>query len=378
MKVQNVISNFRIELIRRKLKGHPLLYTILRNGHVVIDGIRFFPHRVKMGYLYRKKLNLLSNDRKRVWYLCVPIHNNLGDYAQYLCILKWIRECFQSREIIEIPTIPLRFDYWNVFSILKKYVKSGDVIVFQSGYTSTDLHEDEYVHRKVVRYFVDNKILFLPQTVKYSSEEQAKKTALIYNSHQHLLFIARDGVSYNIALKHFVNTKIKLLPDIVTTLIGTYSCNSVKRGVFFCLRHDSEKRYSDSCIKNTFSPLRSEFDEWGDTTLSSGEKCDENVLFAQIDRFARHKVTITDRFHGTIFSLIASTPVVVLETVDHKVSEGANWFIESYPQYIRKVSTIESAYNEAEKLLQSNLMPIRGDYFYKTYYAPLVNDLNKL
>lgn len=377
MKVQDLFSSIRIELIRKKLKGYPKLYTFLRNGHVVIDSIRYFPYRFKLGYQYRTKLSSLSNDRK-IWYLCVPIHNNLGDYAQYVCISKWIRECFQDWNVIEIPTIPLRFDYWNVFSILKKIVNTEDIIVFQSGYTSTDLHEDEYVHRKVVKCFVNNKIIFLPQTVKYSSEEQGKKTALIYNHHHHLLFIARDVVSYKTALNFFVNVRIKLLPDIVTTLIGSNSFNSIKRGIFFCLRHDSEKRYSDFTINNIFLPLSSEFDEWGDTTLSSGESCNEQVLFEQINRFARHKVTITDRFHGTIFSLIASTPVVVLETIDHKVSEGANWFIESYPQYIRKVSTVESAYKEAEKLMKSELEPICGDYFYQTYYAPLVNDLKKL
>ena len=249
---------------------------------------------------------------------------------------------------------------------------------FQSGYTSTDLHDDEKVHRIIVKSFPNNRIVFFPQTVKYSSEKEAFKTAKIYNAHKHILFMARDNHSYKTATTYFTGVRVKLMPDIVTTLIGTSVPKQERKGVFYCIRHDSEKMFSDVQIKQTFSSLRTDNDEWGDTTLAKNEQCTPQVIDSIISHFSRYKLIVTDRFHGTIFSLVASTPVIVIPTIDHKVLEGADWFLDLYPQTIVKVNSLEEAYVKASEMIDSTPEIIQETYFKKHYYDALITTIEKL
>ena len=254
-------------------------------------------------------------------------------------------------------------------------MNSDDVFIFQSGYTSSDLHDDEKVHRKIAKDFKDNLIIFFPQTVHYSTDKEAKKTAELYNSHKKILFLTRDQMSYEMAKKYFENIKIMLYPDIVTTMIGTYKIQNQEKkdGILFCIRSDSEKLYSDTELKTAFSDLQVNNIKWIDTTLKKGEKCDLKVLQSYIEIFSKYKLVITDRFHGTIISLIAKTPVIVLRTTDHKVSEGAKWFTEIFPEYIYRADDLSEAVVAAKKMYTK--MP-KGDiipYFKDEYYDKLVD-----
>ena len=305
------------------------------------------------------------------------IEGDIGDYAQYCCIKKWLKENYNQREIIEIPSSPIGHDYCGVMSELKKKISIEDIIVFQSGYTSSNTHDDEIVHRKIINSFKENKVVFFPQTVKYTSLKQAQKTAKIYNNHKHILFIARDMVSYNIAKKYFKKVKLLMMPDIVTTMIGTRKYNHKRKGILFCIRHDSEKEYLDAEIKQAFKEMCSNDDEWNDTTLSEGEKCSEETLNEIIEKFSKHSLVVTDRFHGTIFSLIASTPVIVLKTSDHKVSEGAEWFLDLYKNVIKKSNDLENALYYSKLLLKSKTNTLKP-YFKEKYYDHLKEEIDSI
>lgn len=359
-------------MIRDYLRKKPILYSTIRTMHIYIMNIVYFPKRLVKSIIFQKELLSHFKEGPKVWYFCVPVHNNLGDYAQYCCIKEWLSKNYPDRAVIEIPTAPIRYDYIGMTKKLKKLIDSNDLIVFQSGYTSSNLHEDELVHRKIVSRF-DNKILFFPQTVKYSSEKEAKKTAIIYNQHENLTFMARDKVSYETAKKYFYKTKVILVPDIVTTKIGKAKYTNNRVGIVFCIRHDSEKKYSDKLIKTIFSEISSNEDIWTDTTLNHGEQCSENLIEEKIEQFSKHKLTITDRFHGTILSLAASTPVIVLKTTDHKVTEGAEWFKNVIPKYIRVAENIEEAYKMAKQMLEEQFDNINEPYFEQKYYDNLKN-----
>ena len=356
-------------MVRKILKKSPILYNIVRKIHIIVSSVLNFPKRLGLSLKYKKEISRIQSTKtKKIWFLCVPIHNNLGDYAQYNCIKKWIQEKYPTRMVIEVPTIPIRYDFCGILKLLKKKINKGDLIIFQSGYTSSDLHPDEIVHRKIVNNFKDNVIVFFPQTVKYSCETEAKKTAHIYNNHNYLFFLVRDEVSYEIAKKYFYKTKILLMPDIVTSLIGTKQYDCERKGIIFCIRNDSEKKYRDNLIKEKFKNLISDCDEWTDTTLEKNEKCSSVVLDNKIQQFACHKLTITDRFHGTILSLVASTPVIVLKTTDHKVIGGAQWFKNVYPDYIKIADNIEEAVKMAEAIQRNVYKTIDYPYFKKEYY----------
>jgi hydroxyethylthiazole kinase-like uncharacterized protein yjeF len=121
---------------------------------------------------------------------------------------------------------------------------------------------------------------------------------------------------------------VQLYPDIVTTLIGSMPNTSERDGVLLCIRNDSEKKYTDDEIKQLKNKLQEAglFCEVADTNSNLPLKeliaNFSSELEKTLDFFARHKVVITDRYHGTIFSMISNTPVIVIATNDHKVKTG--------------------------------------------------------
>lgn len=76
--------------------------------------------------------------------------------------------------------------------------------------------------------------------------------------------------------------------------------------------------------------------------------------------------------YGTIFSLIASTPVIVLQTTDHKVTTGADWFKGIYDDYVFVAQDLQDAHRIAEEILQrpDAAKPLTP-YFADNYYAKL-------
>ena len=56
---------------------------------------------------------------------------------------------------------------------------------------------------------------------------------------------------------YFDNSRIKLYPDIVTTLIGNIRFDGDRDGVLVCKRIDGEKLYSDSDSKEMMNQLKS-------------------------------------------------------------------------------------------------------------------------
>lgn len=367
-------------MLRNILRRMPVLYSFARTIRIMAVNVYMFPKRFRINKVTKAKIDALNDfNGIRIWYLCVPVHNNLGDYAQYRCILNWINEFYSGCQCVEIPTAPLCYDYVGVINAIKSKMKKNDIIVFQSGYTSSNLHPDEKVHRRIVRIFRNNSIIFFPQTVRYSNNYEAKKTAYIYNNHKHLTFLARDEKSFSIANSLFNNVNIYLYPDIVTSLIGTTEIKKSKErdGILFCIRDDSEKYYSDNAIMKQFSELcEKNKNKWLDTTLNKGEKCDNKIFEKYIYEFSKYKLVITDRFHGTIFSLISGTPVIVLKTSDHKVSEGANWFLNVYPDMICKAENLEDANKKALRLLNNKKYVEVEPYFKHKYYDKLKSLIN--
>ena len=88
------------------------------------------------------------------------------------------------------------------------------------------------------------------------------------------------------------------------------------------------------------------------------EKLIRNVL----KEFSSYQVVVTDRYHGTIFSQVENTPVVVLSSADHKLSSGVKWFPkEKFGMNIYFANDLEEAYS-----LTNDILKREG----KVYYNP--------
>ncbi len=326
--------------------------------------------------------NLKNADisKRTIYYLGIPAHNNLGDLAQGVCIRAWIKKNYSECTVVEIETNALVNTKFSVLNKLKVMYKKNDLIIFQSGYTTTDLGGyADIMHKAVIGVLPEAHYLMMPQTIFFQSEERKKQTAQVYSTAKNMLFLARDRVSYDAACNMFKGIRIELYPDIVTTLIGKYSFDYERSGIMLCARNDGEKYYSEEQLQTLIDNCKSlgRVDR-SDTTKDIARKKivqnAERYINAEIDTFAHYKLTITDRYHGTILSLAAGTPVIIIKTTDHKVVTGADWFKGVYSNYVYVAEDLDDAYVLAKKILAKDLSHRLDTYFENEYYDKLKGD----
>ncbi len=324
-----------------------------------------------------------NQSEKKIWYFCAAIHNNLGDLAQRYCIEKWIDENYPNLSTIIIPTKAVEYIGSKIISELKNKINVQDIIIFQSGYTMSDVHPDDNVRKLILSNFKKNQYIIFPQTVLYNNVKKIKKMQKAFDNTEKMCLIARDTVSQENIKKYFNINNSKLYPDIVTTLIGTKQYNNKRSGICVCVRNDGEKYYDDKEINKLIERLK-KIDNNIDLTDTNCAKLDvvnhniiEKEIFKKIEEFSKYKVIITDRFHGTIFSLIAGTPVIVIKTNDHKVATGINWFKNVYDDYVNYCEDINDVPKIVEKYYGKELNHILAPYFKKEYYDKLKKEIRE-
>lgn len=324
------------------------------------------------------RLLALTPADKRIFYLGITAHVNLGDLGQHYCILKWIQENYPDYSLVQFEADPVVYQKYDFIQRIKKVYRPQDIILFQSGYTTQDLGGyHNLMHEMVVEAMPDARILMLPQTVYFRKEENKRHTAAILNTAHKMLFLARDYVSFETAKQMMPDIKVMAYPDIVTTLIGTLHFNNERNGICLCTRNDGEKLYA----KEEIDELEKKFlvdgvrvqqkDTQSNATITQIRSNLKKYIEAEIESYSHFKVTITDRYHGTIFSLCAGTPVIIIKTTDHKVTTGADWFKGVYDEYVYVANDLEDAYQKAKDMMLKDLDNKLLPYFKTEYYDKL-------
>lgn len=347
------------------------------NIRVWLGKMRRLPNQIIQDKKVVDEIKKTSTNQKTIFYFGVPEHSNLGDMAQYFCIRTYIGKYFPDYQIQEIFTRNYLDNTFGLRDYLKNRISKDDLIFCQSGYCTQDIGgREDLMHQAVILDYPKNRIVILPQTVFFQDEKRRKQASKVYSSHKNLLFLARDQVSFELAEEMFNGIQIGLYPDIVTTLIGHYEHSNERKGVLFCIRNDSEKYYSDSQIQDLMCFFEKDtFVDKLDTTIRK-EPSDirnhiQKILEDYFEKFSRYKLIITDRYHGTIFSLIANTPVVVIKTKDHKVKTGIDWFKGCYDDQVFFAETLEQAKVIGEKILQRRSYLKNEALFEEKYYSRL-------
>lgn len=335
------------------------------------------PYQIIKDY---KIVNSIRNKNiagRKIYYFGVPEHSNLGDMAQCYCIRRYFKKFFPEYTVVEILTRNYLDNCFGLRNYLNTAIRPNDLIFFQSGYCTQDLGgREDLMHQAVIRDFPDNILVMFPQTVYFKSEKRKEQASKVYDAHRRLYFLARDEISYAYAKDMFPHITIECYPDIVTSLIGHYMYSFDRQGILFCIRNDSEKYYTDEEIEKLKLKFQGvEKCERLDTSLHiSPEKMQKNLqiyLEDFIQKFARYKLIITDRYHGTIFSLVANTPVIVIKTSDHKVKTGVDWFKDVYHDQVCFAETLDDAYILADRILKEHKYNQNVSYFEQMYYAKL-------
>ena len=299
----------------------------------------------------------------------VPCHSNAGDQAQSYCIELWIKQHYPKHKIRMYDSLNMLYTQYELLDRLK--------IFLHSGYHTTDLYMlEEDLQRRVIQAFPRHRIIILPQTVNYTTEEEKNNSIRIYNAHKDVFLFCRDAVSYQSAQELFPACRLFLYPDIVTSLIGRRQYHQPRKGILLCLRNDIEAVLTEQDRQDMIRQL-SAIDEVSvtDTTLDIAPEAFSGNRAAILEdlwkTYAGYRAVITDRYHGTIFSLIAATPVLVLPSSDHKLKSGVDWFPESYRDYVKYVPDTARLTDEVQNIYQTDYDYCLPPYFEEQYYNQL-------
>lgn len=337
--------------------------------------------RARMRVFMEGALFMLPGRRPCVFLFGVPFHSNLGDHAQTYCLLKWIEKYLPNYQVfITMLTTasPARL------RMIRRVFRKGDILMCHSGYHMTDLYNEKSVYEKIATMFPEETVRIMPQTIHFMNEVNAKACAAVFNDHGKSILLCRDSYSYESAQSLFAKCQTHLYPDIVTSQIGVFPVEQTanREGVLFCMRNDKEAFYSKEQIANLRLKVEQHYPtRMSDTTINlSPREIARNrhkILAETFADMAKSRVVVTDRYHGTIFSLISNTPVIVLSSTDHKLSSGVQWFPESFREHVFYAQNLDDVPFIVEQIMKKELPSPLPPYFEEVYYGrKLLKTLN--
>lgn len=270
-----------------------------------------------------------GSGRERIVVALAADYGNLGDVAITEAQVRFLSMYFPGKEIVEWPisrTLPNLRAYGRALG-------AADVITLVGGGNTGDRYDDiEFLRELTVRRFDGIRIVGFPQSVDFSRTKYGRfawsLARKVYRSSARLVLVARDERS-GARMSKLVGREVNVAPDVVLMLEP--SVPSVERsGILVALRSDGESVFSVPDRAELLERLRTmSYVRTTDTHIGPRKVYIQDragVLNEVWLQFARAEVVVTDRLHGMIFCAITSTPCVVLDNADGKISEFyATW-----------------------------------------------------
>ena len=170
-------------------------------------------------------------------YVDLPYYANVGD----VLIWEGTNQFFKRNHITVVYS-----GSWDTFDF--RPIPEEIPIVMQGGGNFGDIWEPPQQFRlSIIKRYPKNRIIILPQTVYYYSEQRIKEDAIIFSSHSNLTICVRDTNSFNLVRKYFKNNVI-CLPDmafcIPTKKIRKFGKKTKLGAYLFLKRSDKEYKFS--------------------------------------------------------------------------------------------------------------------------------------
>lgn len=276
-----------------------------------------------------------------------PNYSNIGDSAIYLGELEALKVIFRKNPklVAEISDICIsRVDScsWKGPIFLQGGGNFGDLWPWHQQF-----RED------VIRRFPGRKIIQLPQSIHFKSQENLEKAARVIDAHPDFVLMVRDRPSFDLAKTAF-KCDVRLVPDMAF-MMGPVQPTAPECDILCLIRTDQESRLGSGQIAASGAASRQVVD-WPEET-------DRRSLFERLPRVVRRqipprfqgyrpasvdayewlarqrvargfeilsrgKVVLTDRLHAHILSLLLGKPHVVLDNSYGKISN----FIAAWTQ----------------------------------------------
>lgn len=328
------------------------IYHFLCKNFFVFQGIKI----VRDYYHFYKKRNNTKIEllaEHGIVYLLAPAYSNLGDVAIFVKSIDYLKKYSD----IPIKAVLYSRQCTNKKKLLSLPLYNDDLIIIQGGGNMGAVYSsEEYLRQNIVKWFPENKILSMPQTVWFGTEKKnylLNRSRKIYSSHKNLAIFTRDLPSFEFCKENF-KCNIELCPDMVLSSVPERITEYHKnKKVMLCLRKDIEssldKEFSEK-IENYLSGNGYSFEYW-DTDDLSGRNIENKAerIYRMLQYFNQFQFVITDRYHGTILSYISKTPCIGLDNSYGKVKNGFVWFKNSnymfyaddFEQIVEKIEKVE-------------------------------------
>lgn len=291
--------------------------------------------KTDLGY---KLENIIGS--REVVYVDYPVHGNTGDLLILAGALQFFKE--KSIKIQNYDNI-----YAKKFTELKR-TSIDTPIVCHGGGNFGDLYPGHQKFREeLVSELSQHRIVAMPQSMHFSSNEAMERSAAIFRKHRNFHFCVRDKESYDFA--HLFTDNVHLLPDCAHMLWGKFKpALGGDRHMKF-LRKDIESTgisNSESVdwatlsdpgfykTQNFMQKLTKKVSRKPSTLMS---KAAFQIWMIEVRRtindayghFSTVDVVETDRLHGMIFSLLLQKKVIFNDNLVKKLSRYKNTWLEN-------------------------------------------------
>ncbi|MCI9487774.1 MAG: glycosyltransferase [Lachnospiraceae bacterium] len=290
-----------------------------------------------------------DGSKRKLFMFCAPDYANLGDHAIAYAEKKFIREKL-GMDVVEVPTRR----YEEAANIARHNINSDDLLLITGGgFLGSLWMNPESMTRRIIDEYPENRIIVMPQTLYWggsaTQQREAQYTRSIYQKHKRLTLFARDGVSFELMKQYYPECDIHQAPDMVLSVDWDEFIreDAKKQGLLLCLKSDKESILS--------AAQKQELVEIGERRVGS-VTCNNNMhshvilepfarygaLSEHLLKFQQARICVTDRLHGMLFCVITGTPCVVLNSCNHKLTEGYRWVKElQYIKFAKDVSEVD-------------------------------------
>ena len=266
-------------------------------------------------------------------YVDIPTHGNVGD----LLIMHGTLAFFRKKGLKPKTIAP-----HDAFD--PRWIAPGDVVVFHGGGNFGDLYPCFHqLRERIVHGHGENRIVILPQSLHFSSEDGMARSARIFRTHDDVHLCVRDRISMQLA-QQFTD-QVYLLPDMAHQLYPMPQGLMDAAGTLRISRVDDEA-IPDEAVGGTARVGAIHIDTLTDWPQFVGERERRIGLFRRfygaffrrgmgrmanriLSRlwiiysgwlvkdaarlFARHQTIVTDRLHGHILACLLDRRSIVLD-----------------------------------------------------------------
>ncbi|MGF9714792.1 polysaccharide pyruvyl transferase family protein [Paenibacillus naphthalenovorans] len=276
--------------------------------------------------------------KTEICYIDYPVHNNVGD----LLIMKGTEAFFRDNQY----KVKARLSCIN----FKKgmYIPKEWTIVLHGGGNLGDMYLQ---HQSLREYIIDNypehRIVILPQTIYFKSENEFNKTAVIFNRHKDLHVFVRDANNYEMAKKKFHKCFVYLCPDMAHHLWPMKPTGKAEKEELHFLRtdieinHSYQKDVSSTHDQKDWSTLLTPLDRKITRMFMKLHKMDRavgNILPVQpfwykyadylvsksVKFFSTYHKVRTSRLHGHILACLLDKENILL---DNSYGKNSNYYL---------------------------------------------------